>query len=166
MVAESAVLGSSEDKSQDAAPNVSDSSSAAVLAAVRPAAGRSPDLRATDGWAAAGRSVLRFHLARTLARVPGILAGEDIEEVHAMRVAARRMRAAWRVFAPRGAAEDQMDTDRPARGYHERSHRGCLQRTQGRLGDGRDRDVRARMIMWQLWTTGCLDSPTHPGVLA
>ena len=33
-----------------------------------------------------------------LARVPGVIAGEDAEEVHAMRVAARRMRAAWRVF--------------------------------------------------------------------
>ncbi len=60
--------------------------------------GRTPDVRADDAWAAAGRKVLRFHLARVLARVPGILAKADVEEVHAMRVAARRMRAAWRLF--------------------------------------------------------------------
>lgn len=56
--------------------------------------GRTPGVRGSDAWAEAGRKVLRFHLARMLARVPGVIAGEDPEQVHAMRVAARRMRAA------------------------------------------------------------------------
>jgi CHAD domain-containing protein len=33
-----------------------------------------------------------------LLKVPGTIAGDDPEEVHDMRVAARRVRAAWRVF--------------------------------------------------------------------
>jgi CHAD domain-containing protein len=64
----------------------------------RLAVGRTPGVRGDDVWAEAGRKVLRFHLARMLARVPGVITGEDHEEVHAMRVSARRMRAAWRVF--------------------------------------------------------------------
>jgi CHAD domain-containing protein len=71
---------------------------AIALVAASLADGRTPGLRADDPWAEAGRKVLRFHLAKTLARVPGVIAGEDAEDVHAMRVAARRMRAAWRVF--------------------------------------------------------------------
>jgi CHAD domain-containing protein len=46
----------------------------------------------------AGRKVLHFHFARMLKHEPGTRAGEDIEELHDMRVATRRMRAALRVF--------------------------------------------------------------------
>ncbi len=102
---------------------------AATVAAERLAAGKSPDLRATDPWAEAGRKIVRFHLARTLARVPGVIAGEDIEEVHAMRVAARRMRAAWRVFGD--------GFDREAR----RHYRDELRIVGDRLGAVRDLDV-------------------------
>lgn len=63
-----------------------------------PAAVTSPEVRADDPWAEAGRKLFRFHLGKVLARVPGVLAAEDPEEVHAMRVSARRMRATWRVF--------------------------------------------------------------------
>jgi CHAD domain-containing protein len=59
---------------------------------------RNPEVAADDPWAEAGRKILRFHLSRMLARVPGTIAGEDPEEVHAMRVASRRVRAGWRVF--------------------------------------------------------------------
>ena len=72
--------------------------SAAQQAIERLVVGRTPGVRGDDPWAEAGRKVLRFHLARMFARVPGVIAGEDPEEVHAMRVAARRARAAWRVF--------------------------------------------------------------------
>ena len=91
--------------------------------------GRTPGVRGTDPWADAGRKVLRFHLARMVARVPGVLAGQDPEEVHAMRVAARRMRAAWRVFGDgfeRGAT---------------RQYRNDLHVIGGRLGAVRDLDV-------------------------
>ncbi len=61
-------------------------------------AARTAAVRGDDPWAEAGRKVLGVLLARMLARVPGVIAGEDPEDVRAMRVAARRMRAAWRVF--------------------------------------------------------------------
>jgi CHAD domain-containing protein len=64
----------------------------------RLAALKSPGVAAADLHAEAGRKVLRFHLARMLAREPGTRDGSDPEELHGMRVATRRMRAAWRVF--------------------------------------------------------------------
>jgi CHAD domain-containing protein len=93
------------------------------------AVGRTPDVRPDDLWAEAGRMVLRFHLARALARVPGVVAGEDPEDVHAMRVAARRMRAGWRVFG------DAFEPD--AR----RRYVGDLREIGTRLGAVRDLDV-------------------------
>jgi CHAD domain-containing protein len=48
--------------------------------------------------AEAARKTLYFHFLRMLAHEPGTRLGEDIEELHDMRVATRRMRAALRVF--------------------------------------------------------------------
>ena len=53
---------------------------------------------ADDHVAEAGRKVLRFHLARMLDYEAGTRSGEDAEDLHKMRVATRRQRAAWRVF--------------------------------------------------------------------
>ncbi len=58
----------------------------------------SPGIRVDDSLGEAGRKVLRMHLARMLAFEAGTRSGEDIEDLHKMRVATRRMRAAWRVF--------------------------------------------------------------------
>ena len=58
----------------------------------------SPGIKADDSLGEAGRKVLRMHLARMLAFEAGTRSGEDIEDLHKMRVATRRMRAAWRVF--------------------------------------------------------------------
>jgi triphosphatase len=58
----------------------------------------SPGVKADDPLAEAGRKVLRMHLARMLHFEAGSRSGEDIEDLHKMRVATRRMRAAWRVF--------------------------------------------------------------------
>jgi CHAD domain-containing protein len=55
-------------------------------------------LAATDSFAEAGRKVLKFHFAGMLAREAGTRLGEDIEELHDMRVATRRMRAAFSLF--------------------------------------------------------------------
>lgn len=52
----------------------------------------------TDTMAQAGRKVLLHHLRRCLSHEAGTRAGENIEELHDMRVATRRMRAAFRVF--------------------------------------------------------------------
>ena len=51
-----------------------------------------------DSMAEAGRKVLLFHFARMLSHEDGARSGEDIEDLHKMRVATRRMRAAFVVF--------------------------------------------------------------------
>ena len=65
--------------------------------AVRPP-GKTPGLTREDLFAEAGRKILRFHFARMLAHEESTRDGSDPEELHDMRVATRRMRAAWRVF--------------------------------------------------------------------
>ncbi len=84
---------------------------------------------AEDHVAEAGRKVMRFHLARMLARESGTRAGKDHAELHAMRVATRRQRAAWRVF---GASFRATRTKR---------FRNGLREIAGRLGAVRDLDV-------------------------
>ncbi|MBX3030757.1 MAG: CHAD domain-containing protein [Chloroflexi bacterium] len=59
---------------------------------------KSAGVTADDPLAEAGRKVLRLHLARMLAAEAGTRDGEDIEDLHKMRVATRRMRSVWRVF--------------------------------------------------------------------
>jgi CHAD domain-containing protein len=58
----------------------------------------SPGISPDDPMSEAGRKTLWFHFLRMLRHEPGTRAGEDIEELHDMRVATRRMRAAIRVF--------------------------------------------------------------------
>lgn len=91
--------------------------------------GKTPGILADDLIAEAGRKVMRFHLARMLAREAGVRSGIDLEDVHAMRVATRRQRAAWRVF---GAAFRKGRTKR---------YRSGLRETAARLGAVRDLDV-------------------------
>ena len=93
------------------------------------AATRSPGVDGGDPWPEAGRKVLRLHFARMLVRVPGAMAGEDPEELHAMRVASRRMRAAWRVFG------NGFESDATLR------YRADLRAVGGLLGAVRDLDV-------------------------
>ena len=95
----------------------------------RPPASRTPGVTADDHVAEAGRKVLRFHLTRMIDREPGTRAGTDPEDLHAMRVATRRMRAAWRVFG---------DGFRPER---TRRYRNRLREVAARLGAVRDLDV-------------------------
>lgn len=59
-----------------------------------------PNLHTRDSMAEAGRKVLNFHFQRMLQNEVGTRLGEDIEALHAMRVATRRMRSAFRVFKP------------------------------------------------------------------
>ena len=91
--------------------------------------GKTPGVTAHDTIADAGRKVLRFHFARMLAREAGTREGSDPEELHSMRVATRRMRAAWRVFG---------DGFRPRR---TRRYRRPLRAIASRLGAVRDLDV-------------------------
>jgi CHAD domain-containing protein len=52
----------------------------------------------TDTFAEAGRKVMRYHFAQMLRHEEGTRLGEDIEVLHDMRVATRRLRAAFEVF--------------------------------------------------------------------
>ncbi len=109
----------------------------AKIAPVRPqrpprpklSVGKSPGVRGDDTLAEAGRKVLRFHFARMLAREEGTRLGEVAEELHGMRVATRRMRAAFRVFG---------EAYRPGR---TRRYRRDLRDVARRLGAVRDLDV-------------------------
>ena len=93
------------------------------------AVGRSPGISADDLFSEAGRKAVRFQLARLLAAQEGTRSGSSPADLHHMRVATRRMRAAWRVFG---------DAYRPAR---VRASVRAL-RTLGRhLGMVRDLDV-------------------------
>jgi len=55
---------------------------------------------ADDSLAEAGRKVWLYHFAIMLSHEPGTLLGENIEELHDMRVATRRMRSAFDIFGP------------------------------------------------------------------
>jgi CHAD domain-containing protein len=91
--------------------------------------GRTPGVLLDDHIAEAGRKVLRFHLARMLAKEEATRNGSDPEDLHDMRVATRRQRAAWRVFG--GAF-------RPRR---TKAYRRGLREIAARLGAVRDLDV-------------------------
>jgi CHAD domain-containing protein/adenylate cyclase class IV len=91
--------------------------------------GKTPGVLADDHIAEAGRKVLRFHLARMINREAGTRDGTDPEDLHAMRVATRRQRAAWRVFG--GAF----------RAGRTKGHRSRLREVASRLGAVRDLDV-------------------------
>ena len=108
---------------------VSEAVEEAVPADTRLVVGKTPGVTADDHIAEAGRKVMRFHLARMLAREAGTREGRDPEELHAMRVATRRQRAAWRVF---GASFRVARTKR---------YRNGLREIASRLGAVRDLDV-------------------------
>jgi CHAD domain-containing protein len=59
---------------------------------------KEPGLDADDTMAEAARKTFYFHFLRMLYHEPGTRLGEDIDELHDMRVATRRMRAAFQVF--------------------------------------------------------------------
>ena len=88
-----------------------------------------PDLSPDDTMGEAARKILGFHFQHVLFHEPGTRAGEDPEELHDMRVASRRMRAAFRVFD--GYLDDK--ALKPMR-------KGA-QRTCASLGGVRDLDV-------------------------
>lgn len=89
----------------------------------------SPGVVPDDPLAEAGRKVMRYHFAQMLLHEDGTRLGEDIEELHDMRVATRRMRAAFEVF------QDAF-TDKAIK-----THLKGLRATGRNLGRVRDLDV-------------------------
>jgi CHAD domain-containing protein/transposase-like protein len=88
-----------------------------------------PGLLPGDTLAEAGRKTLLYHFAEMLKHEEGTRLGEDIEELHVMRVATRRMRAAFDLFEQ---AFDPKVIKRHLRG---------LRATGRALGAVRDMDV-------------------------
>jgi CHAD domain-containing protein len=90
---------------------------------------KTPGILRDDWMSEAGRKVLRLHYYRMVDHEAGTRLGEDIEELHDMRVATRRMRTAIRIFQP----YFKRNTLKPfIQG---------LQRTGNALGKVRDLDV-------------------------
>ena len=133
--ADDPVSGTADDPVSDTAPDPASGVETALQAVEHLAISRTPEVLARDAWAEAGRKVLRFHLSRMLAKVPGTIAGEDPEELHAMRVAARRVRSAWRVFGD--------GYERPV----VRDHVRQLRTLGGGLGAVRDLDVQIGILV-------------------
>ncbi len=88
-----------------------------------------PSLSADDTMGEAACKTVSFHFQRMLYHEPGTREGEDIEELHDMRVATRRMQAAFRVFGP------YVD------GRRLKSMRKGARRTRSKLGSVRDLDI-------------------------
>ncbi len=95
---------------------------------------KAPGIEPDDAMSEAGRKTFRFHFRRMLYNEPGTRLGQDPEALHDMRVATRRMRAAFRVFG----------------GYYDKSaapYEKSLRRTGRMLGAVRDLDVFRQKIL-------------------
>ena len=109
-----------------------------VAAQARP---RGPAIALDDTMAEAARATLLRHWKRARKAEPGARDGGDIEQVHDLRVAVRRLRVAFRVFA------DDLDGDAL------RPFRKPLRRGARVLGAVRDLDVfheKARRYVYTL----------------
>ena len=113
-----------------------------------------PGIEPDDPMGEAGRKVFRFHYRRMLTNEPGTRLGEDIEALHDMRVATRRMRAAFRVFGeyyrPKAVAP----------------YLKGLKRTGRALGPVRDLDVFRAKVQAYLGTLPQLQQGSLDGFLA
>src|SRR5215212_2541512 len=106
----------------------------------------SPDLGPTeiDATLTAGEvafAILRRHFAAMLAHEPGVRLGEDPEELHDMRVATRRLRAALKLYSnalPKRAERYERD----------------LRWVAGALGEVRDLDVHLQRLSEETFRYG------------
>jgi CHAD domain-containing protein len=105
----------------------------ADLRAPRPATFGSTEIDPDAPIGVVATAVLRRHFAALLAREPGTRLGDDIEELHDMRVASRRLRAALSLFA------DVLPVDAPRL----REELGWV---AGALGAVRDLDVQLEQL--------------------
>lgn len=114
------------------------------------APGLSPERPFAD---AAGRIIItRWH--EMMSYVDGTLAGEDLEELHAMRVSSRRLRAAMDAFA------DAF----PRRSF--RRHLAVVKEITDTLGDARDLDVAIASLEAMLGDAAPEDAAGLQGLIA
>jgi CHAD domain-containing protein len=88
-----------------------------------------PDLSAEHSYAEAAAKIVSVRVAELAEHAQGVLDTGDIERVHDMRVATRRLRAALEIFEPCF----------PAKAHQEAL--GEVKRLADALGERRDRDV-------------------------
>jgi CHAD domain-containing protein len=88
-----------------------------------------PDLTADDSYAEAAAKIVSVRASELTEHTQGVLDTGDIERVHDMRVATRRLRAALEIFEPCF----------PAGPYHRALE--DVKRLADALGERRDRDV-------------------------
>jgi CHAD domain-containing protein len=88
-----------------------------------------PDLSVDDAYAAAAAKIVEVRADELIEHAQGVLDTGDIERVHDMRVATRRLRAALEIFEPCF----------PAKPF--RQALGEVKRLADALGERRDRDV-------------------------
>lgn len=117
---------------------------------IRPKQGpRALGIGAEDSMPEAARKVLQFHFAKMQRREEGTRSGADAEDLHDMRVATRRMRAAWRVF------------DGAFKASKTKKMRRHLETIADRLGSVRDLDVLIEGL--EAYSVG-LDEDQRPGL--
>ena len=112
--------------------------------------GLRPDARFSD---AAGRIILT-RWREMMSYRDGTLAGEDIEELHAMRVASRRLRAAMDAFA---AAFPHKSFKR---------HLGRVKEITDTLGEARDLDVAIEGLQKRERSAAEVERPGLEGLIA
>jgi CHAD domain-containing protein/transposase-like protein len=110
---------------------------------------KSPGVTPEDTLAEAGRKVLRYQFVQMLRHEEGTRLGKDIEELHDMRVATRRMRAGFEVFEA-GFTQKALKTNLKG-----------LRATGRTLGRARDLDVFIEKAHQYLTT---LPEESRPGL--
>jgi CHAD domain-containing protein len=108
-----------------------------------------PGLSAEDSYASAAAKIVAVRSQELADHAAGVLDVGDIERVHDMRVATRRLRAALEVFEPCFPAEQH------------RADLGEVKALADALGERRDRDV-AIVALQQLSAT--MAGPDRPGI--
>ncbi len=97
-----------------------------------------------------GARVLIQHLSAMQAEVEGVRCGEDIESIHRMRVASRRMRSALKIFKDCFPKADY------------KNFTGMIRSVTQVLGHARDLDVQLEILKKNL--SGYFDPKLKPGI--
>src|SRR5919106_531444 len=108
-----------------------------------------PDLSADESYATAAAKILAVRAGELVEQSSGVLDVADIERVHDMRVATRRLRAALEVFEPCFPPKPYSRALREVKGLADR------------LGERRDRDVAIGVLQD---FSEKLNAPDRPGV--
>jgi CHAD domain-containing protein len=106
-------------------------------------------LTATDPYAAAAARIVAVRAEELIESAPGVLDIEDIERLHDMRVATRRLRAALEIFGPCFPPKESKAAVRDVKALADA------------LGERRDRDVTIAALEE---VAAAMPAPDRPGV--